>query len=79
MFVTSSLEPGKQLTGAWAQLSLRLPARSPALHQSVLLTPGQKLAERGQDHGNVMRALAEFPLDLLERVVELPRVDAWNR
>lgn len=79
VFLASSLELGKQITGSWAHLSLRLPARSPALHQSPALTAGQKMAERGQDHGNVMRALAEFPLDLLERVVELLKSDALYR
>ena len=79
VFLTSSPELGKQVTDPWAHLFLRLPAGSPALYQSLTLTARQKMAERREDHGNVMRALAEFPLDLLERVVELLRSDALYR
>jgi hypothetical protein len=79
VFLSSTAALGRTFTGEWAHLSLDLLGSSPALHQSPPLTAAQKTAERTQDHGNVMRALAEFPLDLLERVVELLKADALYR
>jgi len=79
VFLTSTVYLGTAITGDWAHLALRLPSSSPAWHQSRLLSASQKMAERRQDHGNVMRALVEFPLAQLERVVELLKADALYR
>jgi hypothetical protein len=79
VFLTSTAYLGTEFTGAWAHLAVRLPSSSPAWHRGGALTASQKIAERTQDHGNVMRALAEFPLEQLERVVELLKTDALYR
>lgn len=79
VFLSGTAELGREVTGAWAHLALRLPANSPALSVPRPLTAGQAMAARTQDHQTVMRALSEFPLELLERVVELLKTDALYR
>lgn len=77
VFLTSRLELGTAETGAWSHLAAPTPLS--AIYVFGALTAGQKMAELRQDHANVMRALDEFPPELLERVVELLRSDALYR
>lgn len=77
VFLTSHAELGHAETGVWAHMAARTPPS--ALYRDGVLTAGQKMAERRQDHTNVMRALDEFPPEMLERVVELLRSDALYR
>jgi hypothetical protein len=79
VFLSGSSELGREVTGAWAHLAARLPAASRAFGRPLHMTPGQAMAELRQDHANVMRALDEFPLALLERIVELLKADALYR
>ncbi len=73
VFLSERRELGTEMTGVWAHLALELPEKSPALRTS------RKRGEMGEDHKNVMRALGEYKLETLERVVELLSSDALYR
>lgn len=77
VFLTSVRVLGQPTTGPWIHLSATAPQS--AMHAKGALTAGQKMAERVQDHGNVMRALAEYKPELLAQVVDLLESDALYR
>lgn len=80
VFLSSVQELGTGITGEWTHLAVAVPAGSPARHRhTTTLTALQKMAELRQDHATVLRALDDFPLALLEQVVELLERDALYR
>lgn len=79
VFLTSALTLGQEFTKQWAHLSLRLPGLTGSVYVNPAVTPHQKMCEKSEDHKNVLRALGEFPLDLLDKVVELLKGDALFR
>lgn len=69
VFLTSKQTLGLPLTGPWRHMAVNVPAQH--RHVSLVQTAGQKMAERREDFKNVSRALAEFPLDLLNKAFAL--------
>lgn len=71
VFISDLKVLGVPQAGGWQHLSLLNPnvwtSRAKAAHEAV--------AEKQQDFQQVVRALSEFPLDLLNQVVELLDVD----
>jgi hypothetical protein len=74
-------EPQKGLRqdggGVWSHLFVALPKG--AVYHGVALTASQAAAEKAEDMRNIARALAEFPLDLLEQAAQLLKSDALYR
>lgn len=66
---------GTPVTKQWAHMHVR-PAQ---VFRHALLTPFQAMAEKKQDHENVMRALAEFTQDAVEQALTLLKTDAMYR
>lgn len=72
VFLSSEKTLGLPKTGVWTHLSVRNTA---ALAPSYY-TAGQQMAQKSEDYRTVMRALAEFPLPLLDTAVQLLETDA---
>lgn len=68
---------GTPETGAWRHMSVTPPKDT--LHTSLLLTPGQAMAEKREDFKNVRRALAEFTAPLVNQALALLKSDALYR
>lgn len=74
VFLSSEAALGQPRTGDWTHLSVTLP--DSMLHTSRVLTAGQKMAEKGEDFGTVMRALAEFNAEHVDTAVRLLKSDS---
>ena len=61
----------------WSHLHVRMPRNR--VYAGTLLNAGQAAAEKAEDMKNVARALAEFPLALLEQATQLLKSDALYR
>ncbi len=77
VFLSNDLTLGTAVTDGWRHYAVACP--SFARHTSYLKTPGQAAAEKLEDFKNVSRALAEFPLELIDQAVSLLKVDALYR
>jgi hypothetical protein len=77
--VLLSKEPvlGHPITGVWRHFSLKTPAACRA--KAGLLTPFQQMAEKREDHHNVMRALAEFTAPMVDQALTLLKSEALYR
>lgn len=73
VFLSSDAHLGQPKTGIWSHLAVTLPAST--LHRDRLLTAGQKMAEKREDFGTVVRALAEFTADHIETALRLLKTD----
>jgi hypothetical protein len=73
VFLTSDPAIGRAVTGIWTHLAAETPTC--AAHTRRDVTADQAVAEKKQDHGQVMRALADFPLDMLRQVAGLLRAN----
>jgi hypothetical protein len=69
VFIASEAQWGTPVTGPWTHFAVQAPHS--IRHDSRLLTAGQKMAERRQDFGNVMRGLAEFDAKVVEKALAL--------
>jgi hypothetical protein len=76
VFLSPLQQWGTPKTGPWTHFAVLSPSR-PFKH--AVLTAGQKMAEKREDFGTVMRALAEFDEDQLGQVVNLLNTDALYR
>lgn len=76
--VSSEEVLGHAKTGIWSHLHLRLP-QDYVFPKTKVQTAGQKAAELREDHKNMKRALAEFPLELLNKALTLLEQDALYR
>jgi hypothetical protein len=79
MFLSKDLTWGTPVTGPWCHFSVTFPHLRFLRRRSTVLTPGQEMAERREDYGIVQRALADFPLPLLEQAVALLSSEAAYR
>jgi hypothetical protein len=77
VFLSNETRWGTPVTGHWHHFSVTPPAE--ILHHSRTLTPGQAMAEKREDFGIVMRALAEFKPATVEQALVLLRSDALYR
>lgn len=80
VFLTSDEVLGQPITGDWAHLAVGVPGTALCQHAAGgVFFAGQKMAERRQDHANVMRALGDYSLRQLDQVVELLETNALYR
>ncbi len=77
VFLTRDAVLGQPETGLWRHFALETPKQ--CLHPKGLLTAGQKMAERREDHHTVIRALAEFPASAVDQALTLLKSDALYR
>lgn len=66
---------GQPVTGLWTHFSVQ----PFSIHQRVLLTAGQAMAEKREHHGTLSRALAEFKPEIVTQAVTLLEADAVYR
>lgn len=74
VFLSSEATLGQPRTGVWTHLSVTLPKSM--RHTSRVQTAGQKMAEKREDFGTVMRALAEFTAEHIDTAVRLLKSDS---
>ncbi len=74
-----SSEPvwGTPTTKQWIHLALRQEPHR--MYRGKVLTAAQAMAEKKQDHDNVMRALADFSPEVIEQALVLLKSDALYR
>jgi hypothetical protein len=77
VFLSELPEWGQSSTGAWRHMAL-VPPRAMVMRRA-LLTAGQAMAEKREDHGTVMRALTEFPSAVVDQALTLLKSDALYR
>jgi len=77
VFLTREQHWGTRVTGKWIHLSVEPPSHR--IHGSCVLTPFQGMAEKAEDHKNVMRALHEFPIPTLQQALHLIQSEALYR
>jgi hypothetical protein len=77
VFVSADHELGTGITGPWTHFSVF--QKTAAIHKSKVLTAGQAMAEKSEDHKNVMRALQEFSPALIAQALSLLNSDAMYR
>jgi hypothetical protein len=77
IFLSSDKTWGAPVTGPWTHFAVN-PHRD-AIHRSKVLTAGQAMATKREDHTNVMRALAEFRPELIVQALALLNSDALYR
>src|SRR5690348_266159 len=63
--------------GEWHHFAVKPDPKT--LHRSIAQTPGQAMAEKREDRGTVLRALAEFTRDQLATAVKILSADALYR
>lgn len=68
---------GQPITGPWHHLAVTPPEN--ILHRSLVLTPGQAMAEKSEDYRNVARALAEFNRATVEQALKVLESEALYR
>lgn len=73
VFLSSVSELGQAKTGVWSHLAVTFPVNM--MHHDRLLTAGQKMAEKREDFGTVMRALDEFTADHVQTALDLLKTD----
>lgn len=77
VFLSSNAEWGQHSDPPWTHLAVT-PTKA-MLFKHAVLAAGQMMAERREDHHNVARALAEYPLSLIEIALRLLDSDAMYR
>lgn len=75
VFLSALPTLGTPQTGPWSHLS----ARNPRPYEGKLKKAHEAVAEKREDTNQVLRALAEFPLPMLEQVVEMLQLDTLCR
>ena len=68
---------GQPRTGDWTHFALEL--RGESVHESPAKTAFQAMAEKAEDHRNVMRALADFSPDVLSQALRVLESEALYR
>lgn len=77
VFLSSEPVFGQPVTGEWTHFHV-YPHRD-MVHKSKVLTAFQAMAEKREDHTNVMRALQEFPPPLVEQALAVLKSEALYR
>jgi len=77
VFLSNLATVGTSRTDDWTHFSIEIPRCS--LHTSKAKNAGQAMAEKAEDHKNVMRALAEFGTELLGQALTLLKSEALYR
>jgi len=77
VFLTSQPVWGQPQTGSWSHFAVTPP--SALVYTNVLLTAGQKMAERLEDYRLVQHGLTEFSLPLVQQAVALLESEALYR
>lgn len=77
VFMSSERSWGLPITGMWRHLAVTPPADR--IHTHITLTAGQAMAEKREDFGNVIRALNEYTLPVLDQALQLLKTDSLYR
>jgi hypothetical protein len=77
VFLSKESTWGTPQTGDWHHMHVT--PRRHHVFESRLLTPGQVMAEKREEHGMLCRALADFPVDVVARALPLLETDALYR
>lgn len=77
IFLSSVPVLGEPVTGVWRHIAVQLPPSM--LHQRMTLTANQMMSERHEDFLNVIRALTEYKLPMLETALTLLKTDSLYR
>ena len=77
VFLTRRREWGTHETGIWTHLAVYAPVEH--VYSGKVSTPGQAMAEKRQDYGNLGRALEEFSPRVVDQAVDLLSTDALYR
>lgn len=75
VFLSGEATWGSSVTGSWTHLS----GTPPTTFKHALLSADQAAAEKVEDYGMLVRALAEYPLHLVEQAVRILSEDALDR
>ncbi len=79
VFLTSAEQWGTPTTGDWHHFAVKPNKGLLGTWGNAMLSAGQAMAEKLEDHKNVQRALAEFPLAALATAVTVLKSDALYR
>lgn len=77
VFLTKEHTWGTPITGEWTHFAV-LPIKK-ELYTGIVLTPGQAMAEKREDHNTLARALADFSVETLKAAVNLLQTDSLYR
>lgn len=77
VFMSSEKMWGTPVTGVWKHYAIKPP--KDILYTGVVLTAGQKMAEKREDFKTVMYALNEFTQPMLEQALVLLKTDSLYR
>ena len=77
VFLSSLPVWGQPVTGDWHHFAVT-PTRS-ILFERATMNAGQAMAEKHEDYGQVQRALAEFPIELVTQAVTILKAEALYR
>lgn len=77
VWVTSDSVCGRPVTGTWTHLHLHVPVHR--VHKSRTLSADQVMAEKREDFKNVVTALGDFKLSILEQAVAILKSDTLDR
>lgn len=77
VFMSSEKMWGTPVTGPWKHYAIKPPAN--ILYTGVVMTAGQKMAERREDFKTVMYALNEFTQPMIEQALVLLKTDSLYR
>lgn len=75
VFLSSDKTWGNPTTGAWTHLAVK----SPSVYPRRLLTAGQAMAAKREDHHTVARALSDFTPEMLAEAARLLEADHLSR
>lgn len=78
VFLESKETWGLPVTGEWHHLAVYAPAHL-VFARNPLKTAGQAMAERREEHGMLCRALADYPMEVVERALPLLESDSLYR
>jgi hypothetical protein len=80
VFLTDEKRLGMPKTGVWTHMAVYIPKEDRRFkHRDRIFTPGQKMAEKNEDYGMLMRACANYKKETVESAVNLLRSNSLYR
>jgi hemin uptake protein HemP len=76
-FLSSHAQLGTRVTGKWHHFAVN--QEPGAIYRKAILTAGQAMAEKREDFKNVVTALSEFPLPIVEEALRVLESDTLFR
>lgn len=77
VFLTNEKRLGMPKTGAWHHMAVHIPKER--IYRDKIFTPDQKMAEKREDYGMLMRACANYKKETIESAVNLLRSNSLYR